>query len=68
MNTTVLSVPDISCAHCRTAIEGAVGALPGVTMVAVDIAAKRVTIEGSVAEDAVEQVLHDLGYEVAGRA
>lgn len=68
MNATVLSVPDISCAHCRTAIEGAVGALPGVTLVAVDVTGKRVTIEGTVAEDTVEETLRDLGYEVAGRA
>jgi len=34
---TVLSVPDVSCAHCKMAIEKAVGRLPGVARVEVEV-------------------------------
>ena len=33
MSTKVLSVPEISCAACKTAIEGALGPLEGVRAV-----------------------------------
>jgi copper chaperone len=40
----VLSVPDVSCNHCVSAIEGAVGGLQGVQSVTVDLDRKDVTI------------------------
>jgi copper chaperone len=67
----VLDVPAISCNHCKTAIEGAVGALGGVRQVAVDVAEKRVTIDydaDQVSLEAVEAAIREEGYEVAGRA
>lgn len=39
-----LSVPDLSCDHCRRAVQGALGDL-GFQDVAVDLAAKRVSFE-----------------------
>ncbi len=44
MHTDVISVPDISCNHCRMAIEGALHKLEGVAVASVDVAAKRVTV------------------------
>jgi P-type Cu+ transporter len=41
---TTLSAPDITCGGCANAIRRAVGALGGVEDVAVDIAAKTVTV------------------------
>jgi copper chaperone len=66
----VLNVPGVSCAHCKMAIEGAVGALAGVSRVEVDVDAKSVTVEydeGAVALDAIEAAVGEEGYEVAGR-
>ena len=37
MTTRTLSVPDISCGHCKSSIEGAVGPLDGVELVEVAI-------------------------------
>ncbi|MEE9582486.1 MAG: cation transporter, partial [Acidimicrobiia bacterium] len=37
MSTRTLSVPDISCGHCKSSIEGAVGPLDGVELVEVAI-------------------------------
>lgn len=39
-----LSVPDLSCDHCRRAVQGALGDL-GFTEVQVDLGTKRVTLE-----------------------
>ena len=45
MESTTLVAPDISCEHCRHAIEGAVGKLEGVSQVRVDISTKAVHID-----------------------
>ena len=37
MTQKVLSVPDISCGHCKVSIEGAVKKLKGVSKVDVDV-------------------------------
>ena len=66
MAITVLSVPDISCAHCRDSIEGAIAPLDGVDEVEVDVAAKTVRVDHE--EDLAVRVLvgaiEDQGYEV----
>jgi len=64
----VLNVPDVSCAHCKSAIEGAVATLPGVDHVAVEIESKSVEVDldetGDL--DAVKAAIEDEGYPVAG--
>jgi copper chaperone CopZ len=42
---TVLSVPDISCDHCARTVTNALTPLAGVERVAVDVPAKRVTVD-----------------------
>ncbi len=44
MKTTLISVPDMMCAHCEKAIRAALSQLEGVTEVAVDLGAKTVTV------------------------
>jgi copper chaperone len=64
--TTTYSVPGISCGHCRMAITGEVGRLPGVSSVEVDLDAKRVTVSGPAIDDnAVRSAIDDAGYDVA---
>ena len=72
METThaVLNVPAVSCNHCKMAIENAVGALPGVESVTVDVADKSVTLDfdaGAVTLEQIEETMSGEGYEVAGR-
>lgn len=65
----VLSVPDVTCNHCVSAIEGAVGALDGVQSVKVDLERKDVTISYDAAVVAPATILTAIqgeGYEVAG--
>ena len=65
---TVLSVPDISCAHCVNAINGALKDLPGVETVNTDIPTKTVYLRYNtnlVTMANIEMVLDDIGYTVA---
>jgi copper chaperone len=64
----VVSVPEISCAACKTAIEGAIGPLDGVRTVVVDIAGKRVSVdfdEALIGRDALVAAIENEGYAVA---
>jgi len=68
MTSRTLSVPDISCGHCKTSIEGAVGPLNGVNRVEVDIADRSVDIAfdgGDGTYAAIVEAIEDQGYEVA---
>jgi len=68
MTEKTYSVPDVSCTHCKRAIEGAVGAMPGISLVQVDVDSKTVHVvfeEGTVAETDVLAVLAEEGYPVA---
>ena len=66
MTTTTLSVPEIHCEHCRTAIEGAVAPLDGVGAVAVDIPTATVRIEhdADLSLRVVVDAISDQGYDV----
>ena len=63
MAETTYHVPGISCGHCRSAIEGEVGALDGVESVVVDIESKQVAVVGSATDDAVRAAIVEAGYE-----
>jgi copper chaperone len=68
MESAILVAPDISCEHCQYAIEGAVGELPGVSSVKVDIPTKTVHIDYNrqkVTLAKIEEVLDEIGYTVA---
>ncbi len=63
------SVPDVSCGHCKGAIESALQPMNGVDEAVVDIDAKRVDVsfdEGIVTRDQVVAAIEDAGYAVAG--
>jgi copper chaperone len=64
----VLNVPDVSCSHCKAAIESAVSGLAGVASVEVEVATKSVAVDLEAAGDlgAVRAAIEDEGYTVAG--
>jgi len=67
----VLSVAEVTCEHCVSAIEGAVGALGGVESVRVDLGRKDVTVsydDAAVGHDSIVGAIQGEGYEVAGVA
>ncbi len=58
------SVPDISCDHCKRAIESEVTGVADVVSVDVDIDAKQVTVTGG-DDSAIRAAIDDAGYDVA---
>ena len=58
-------VTGMTCDHCRAAVEGHVGAVPGVTAVAADPAAGTVLVEGDADDRLVRDAIVEAGYEVA---
>jgi len=68
MTTRTLSVPDISCGHCKSSIEGAVGPLDGVDLVEVAIDDRTVAVDYDGTDDtfsAIVDAIEEQGYEVA---
>jgi copper chaperone len=66
VNETI-SVPEIHCDHCKTSIEGAVGALAGVQRASVDVPARTVEIDydsDRVSRADILRAIEDQGYEV----
>ena len=64
--TVIYNVPDISCNHCKHAIESEVSQVQGVESVAVDVKAKTVTVTADPLDDiAVVAAIDEAGYEVA---
>ena len=68
MTTTTLSVPDISCNHCKMSIEGAVSTLTGVETVNVNIEPKTVDLtfdDAALSLDSIIEAIEEQGYDVA---
>jgi copper chaperone len=68
MTQITLSVPDISCGHCKSSIEGALEPLDGVETASVSIDDRNVAIsydESAVDVDAFIAAIDEQGYEVA---
>jgi copper chaperone len=65
----VLNVPDVSCNHCKMAIEGALAGLDGVVSAVVDVEAKSVDVVfdgGTVDSERIVATIAGEGYPVAG--
>jgi copper chaperone len=68
MATVVLTVPNISCAHCENTITSTLTALPGVQRMQVNIPAKQVQVaynEQLVTVHELSKRLQEEGYPVA---
>jgi copper chaperone len=69
MSETRLRVPDMTCDHCQAAIIRALGPLPGVTVVMVDLDTKLVRVEREGDQPTLEEMrsaVEDQGYKVTG--
>ena len=69
MTETQLLVPEVHCDHCKTSLEGAVGALAGVSNVEVVVADATIHVvfdDGAVELDTIKSVIEDQGYAVFG--
>lgn len=59
---TTLSVPDMSCGHCKATVESALGAVPQVGSVTVDLSARRVEVTGTASAAELLKALDAAGY------
>ena len=59
-----LHVEGMSCNHCKMAVEKAVLNVEGVTEVSVDLASKRVEIQGEADRRLVKTAIEAAGYQV----
>jgi copper chaperone CopZ len=67
MTTRSYSVEGMTCGHCVNAVSEEVRKVNGVTDVAVDLAAKTVTVSGDAIDDtAVRAAVDEAGYNVVG--
>lgn len=57
-----LSVPDMSCGHCKAGVERAVAAVDPAARVAVDLAARRVTVDTAASAAALVAALDRAGF------
>jgi copper ion binding protein len=68
MTQVTLSVPDISCGHCKSSIEDVVNPIDGVETAVVAIDDRNVAIEydgSDVTMEAIVTAIDEQGYEVA---
>lgn len=59
---TTFSIPDMSCGHCKTAVEAAVRKLDPAAKVEVDLATRRAEIETTHPPAAVIAALDAVGF------
>ena len=59
---TLLSVPDMSCGHCKASVEAALAALPAPAPVAVDLTSRQVAVGGAAAPEALVKALAEIGF------
>ena len=59
-----LHVKGMSCNHCRTNVERAIAALPGVIAVSVDLPSATAVVEGDVLVEDVRQAVEAIGFEI----
>ena len=60
-----LLVEGMSCGHCDKAVRNALGELPEVKSVEVDLATKKVVVEGEgLVDDRLREAIDEAGYEV----
>lgn len=59
---TTLSIPDMSCGHCKAAVEAALATVPGAGPVTVDLTSRMVDISGNAPLAALLTALETAGY------
>ena len=59
---TTLSVPDMSCNHCKATVEAALAAIVDSGAVKVDLTTRKVEVTGPAPAEALIQALDKAGY------
>ncbi|SBS74594.1 heavy-metal-associated domain-containing protein [uncultured Microbacterium sp.] len=69
MSIQAYAVEGMTCGHCAAAVTREVSAVAGVSEVAVDVAAKTVTVtaDSAPADEAIAAAVAEAGYSLTGR-
>lgn len=59
---TILSVPDMSCNHCKSTVEAALGTIADIGAVNVDLTTRRIEVTGPAPAEALIKALDKAGY------
>ena len=59
---TRLSIPDMSCGHCKAAVEAALATVPGSGPARIDLATRTAEVDGTAAVPALLAALAQAGY------
>lgn len=59
---TLLSVPDMSCGHCKASVEAALKTLPGAGAFQVDLTLRQVQVDGTTSTPALLKALDEIGF------
>jgi copper chaperone len=59
---TTLSVPDMSCNHCKATVESALGAVADTGTVRVDLTTRQVEVSGPAHASTLIRALDEAGY------
>ena len=63
---TTLSIPDLSCGHCKAAVEAALATVPGAGALSVDLPARKVAVSGPADLATLLAALDAAGYPAKG--
>lgn len=59
---TTLSIPDMSCGHCKVRVEAALAAVPGTGAVVVDLVTRKADVAGTAPAPTLLAALDAAGY------
>jgi copper chaperone len=59
---TRLSVPDMSCGHCKASVEAALAQLPDAGRVEVDLTQREVSVSGDASPAVLIKALDQIGF------
>jgi len=59
---TTLSIPDMSCRHCKAVVESTLAAIPGTGAVTVDLTTRQVSVADEAPVPALLAALEAAGY------
>lgn len=69
MTDVKFTVEGMTCGHCKSAVEQAVGKIPGVASVTVSLERKEAEVsydEAKTAPEAFKDAIEDIGFDVKG--
>lgn len=59
---TTLSIPDMTCGHCKASVESALTSLPDTGTITVDLAARTATATGTASPESLIRALDAIGF------